>query len=202
MKFVKYSLVCLLTVSAAQAATVSVSAGFGATSGMVVQNSAGTAIGAQSWFAAGTFAVVPTVIAGDAASFLNAVNSFSIFSSSLTQPAAPFKIAQSFSGTTNGATFNNQPIWFILGNGVNKDSSTEFAIFTTANNTLFPADIAQPGGPNITLANVGAIKMLNNVGTAVDLAGPDAIRLAVAIPEPSTMLLGALGALGLLRRRR
>jgi hypothetical protein len=187
-------------VSSANAATVSVSAGFGGTSGLIVQDRLGNAIGAQSWFAVGAFASDPVI--GDFASLVSTIGSMSIFSDGLTQSASPFKIAASFTNISNAALFNNKTMYFALGNGTTRANSTEFALFTmTSGTTTFPADITQPGGPNLTMANVTSVTVLPNAGTEIDTAGPDAIRL-VGIPEPSSVILGAIGALGLLRRRR
>jgi hypothetical protein len=200
MKLVKYTIISALACASAHAATVSVGAGFGAASGLVVRTAAGAAIGGPSFFAVGSFETVPTIT--DIASFQAAVQSMNIFASSTTQATEPNKVAQSFTSIASPAAFNNNRIWFLLGNGLTGDTSTEFAIFTTALGTLFPADITQPGGPNITLSSVANIQVLNGAGSAISVdSNPDIIQLQV-IPEPSTALLGLIGALGLLRRRR
>lgn len=101
-----------------------------------------------------------------------------------------------YSGAVNAGD-NYAIVWFdqlALGGTAPKD--LKYGIYTP------PAtDVASFGKANLLPADPGNY----NIGAV--FAGPDAaktmdFRLGTAVPEPSTVLLGALGALGLLRRRR
>jgi hypothetical protein len=68
---------------------------------------------------------------------------------------------------------------------------------------------AIPGAPGVLTFNTGNANDSLGVGTSTLIAagagggGPvSGFQLAAAVPEPSTALLGAFGALALLRRRR
>lgn len=81
------------------------------------------------------------------------------------------------------------------------------ATFTFVLGQNIPATSAGPTVTSIALSNmttqakieVGALK---NSTTGTENAGAYIYTLGTAIPEPSAALLGAIGALGLLRRRR
>lgn len=96
--------------------------------------------------------------------------------------------------TAIDGSFNAATIYLLVGNGVDKASSTLFAIVETTSS--FPA--------NVTLADNITINTQTNGFVSQDLLGStstNAITL-VTVPEPSTLLLSAFGVLGLLRRKR
>jgi hypothetical protein len=192
------------SLGSASAATIAISGG-SSTQGFTVTNASGNAIGASSYFAIGYYTAVPTITNG--ASLLTAVSNLNIFASGLTGAGPTYKMAASFTNTTvTGA--DSQQIYFVLGNGTTQANSTQFALFTTSAATLFPANITAAGSTNISLTGAtGATTpvMLANAGTATPGSGaPGTIKLVdtVVVPEPSAALLGGLGLLGLLRRRR
>lgn len=199
MKMTKYVSLMVAMIGSASAATIAVSAGLGGTSGLVVLNADGIAMTGQTWFAVGSFATAPTI--ADPKLISTTIGTMNIFANGLTAAASPFKLAQSFTNITNPDLFNSKVMYFALGNGTTQQNSTQFALFTMTALTAFPADITGATSVNLTMANVTSVATLANGGVEIDTAGPDRIRL-VGVPEPSAALLGALGALGLLRRRR
>ena len=170
------------------AATITISPGFG-TNGLLV-TSDGVAVASQ----------------------FVAIGSYSAGTSTFTQ----FGNTNTDTGTVNGifdavapTTVNGQVIHLYV-SSVNPGSidSTDlaaggsWAIFRTSTSTLFPADVSS------VLATTTAT--FSNFTTAVLVAqssnfgavGNNTVNFGAVIPEPSAALLGAIGALGLLRRRR
>lgn len=121
-----------------------------------------------------------------------------------------------FQGTINtptltaGDAFVGNSVYVVLGNGTTLLNSTEFAVWKAITNSagnLFTADNPTGGPSSVTVFNsvgnvlVGSkVPSFNSGGTGL----LPAIQLAplAAIPEPSALLLSALGALALLRRKR
>ncbi len=101
-------------------------------------------------------------------------------------------------------------VYTLIGNGATFASSTQFALIRHPEAII--ADPASPALPlqyvldaatgNILLAGSATTTTVTNPDLQLSNATVNAIRLVNVIPEPSTMLLGAFGALGLLRRRR
>lgn len=194
----KYALslfgVAALCITSANAATIAVGRGIG-NPGIIAATSGGTALSAGGYsISVGSFATEPT-ITSDFSSLLAAVASFNTFAT-LPSPVSGVTVGTitgSFNG--NGAPdptlFNLKPIYFVI------ENAGEYGIFKVLAGTSFPANVAAVVSTSVTLSSGLAITPLANAGTVQG----NNFRL-VAIPEPSTMLLGALGALGLLRRRR
>ena len=109
-------------------------------------------------------------------------------------------------GTVAGSTFAGKNIYIFAGNATTLASSTQFFVFKT--NSLFAA--ADDNSPTSVeyIFNPASGTVL--FGTAVadmkttsgDSTVTPGFQMATAVPEPSAVLLGAIGALGLLRRRR
>lgn len=114
----------------------------------------------------------------------------------------------SFTNTTNTAV-NGKVIhvWVGLSNTRTFDPTANWVLFRGSNSVAFGADISSP----ISTSTV----TLSNFTTAVNVAQSDSYNEVlpvsgangpyinfVTVPEPSATLLGAIGALGLLRRRR
>ena len=113
------------------------------------------------------------------------------------------KIAGSFVGTSptslNGAPIfikvslpNTLDGWAILSTANNfpADVSSALASQSVTFSSSSPGSVAALGGTSITGASFGAPGSANK------------LNFTMAVPEPSTALLGAIGVLGLLRRRR
>lgn len=101
--------------------------------------------------------------------------------------------------------FANKFMYVFVGNAATYAASTEFLILKTA----FKFDTAESGptafAKTVTTANSSVLvgsQVLDVRTTGTDASATPGWRTAVLVPETSTMLLGALGALGLLRRRR
>jgi hypothetical protein len=111
----------------------------------------------------------------------------------------------SFTANVNptGTNFSGRNIYLLVGfGGTNLATSTELFIYSF--NTTF--GVANSGTPiNLTLGNgnIGTTLFGTEVGNP-ETAGSGRFRSAALapVPEPSAALLGMLGALGLLRRRR
>jgi hypothetical protein len=103
-----------------------------------------------------------------------------------------------------GSPFVNKSIYTLLGNGSSVSTSSEFVIFK--HNGLFLVDDqdSQDKTYDATLGVDGAFLMGSATGDIINVGGFDfpQVKMVAAVPEPSAALLGALGALGLLRRRR
>lgn len=100
---------------------------------------------------------------------------------------------------TDAQGFANRALYVLFTNG-----SDQNALITGFGN--IPADAAIPNSAAFAIdsGNVGSLTLL--VGTydpaGANLAGQGGNIVLSGVPEASTALLGALGALGLLRRRR
>lgn len=182
MKAIKLLIAAGLITGSAQAATITVSAGL-------------TAQG-----------VTPLVSSAVDTSFFVAVgtwngSAFSIFASG--QDTG--EVSGTYSAT-GPASFNSQIIALFVGSGTDIASSgTNWAVFKTVANTAFPADVSQATGVTFTMTTPAAVSVLatGNPGAGFVAGGVNTNNFELnPIPEPSAALLGAIGALGLLRRRR
>lgn len=188
MKSVKLIMALGLITGAAQAATITVSAGLPAqgvtplSTGLVVAN---------------FFSAVGTWDAG--------TSSFTTFATSLADTG---EVSNAFTAT-GPSTFNGAVIALFVGTGNSiATSGTNWAVFTSTANTLFPPDVSAATGVTFSATTPAA---LNVVGRGNPLGAFTAGGVSTnnfsfdgiaVIPEPSAALLGAIGALGLLRRRR
>lgn len=105
----------------------------------------------------------------------------------------------------SGSPFIGKNVYVFFGNGTTIANSTNIAVWKGA--TLFDDDNnVDSGNVTITQADFATRLLVGSDGGVKNHLGIDftkTISLASApIPEPSAALLGALGALGLLRRRR
>lgn len=114
------------------------------------------------------------------------------------------------SGTVTGSSFSNKNIFLLVGNATTLGASNEFLIVKT--NTLFtdaqdalPTALAvtvRPDANSTVLFGATNLNVFTTNSDTVTTAGWTMAAAGPAIPEPSAALLGAIGALGLLRRRR
>jgi len=122
-----------------------------------------------------------------------------------------FSTAQNQTITTSPATFAGKNVFFFAGNGLTFSSSTEFLVvkmdtqqFLAADdaaNATTPKTITINPGNSTTLIGSEIANVWTTNSDATTTAGWRMSSLNV-VPETSTSLLGALGALALLRRRR
>lgn len=207
------ALAALLAVTSgvAQSATITLARGLGAV-GINVQNGLTNAVLPGGYYiAVGTFTnasgvtQVPTITT-DFSSLLAAVAQFDVFgsSNSPTSGTTSGLLAAAITGlgSPDTSVFNNKEIFVLVGNGTTAVNSNQWGFFSMATPVFFPPNVADAGGPTLTTATFASITPLPNAGTRIDNAsGADSFRL-VGVPEPSAAMLGAIGALGLLRRRR
>jgi len=120
-----------------------------------------------------------------------------------------FNAAQSADFGTSVApntTFVGQRAFVLVGNNIDLNSSTAIAMFDSLVN--FNAAGATGLGSQTLNATTTAQVVFGNVRTVTQqptLSGAaftQGVELIAAVPETSTSLLGAIGALALLRRRR
>jgi hypothetical protein len=183
MKLLKLSLILGALATCANAATITVSAGFG-TQGFNVTTNGTTSL----------------------PSFLVAVGGYS--GGVFTQFGSVLDSAK-VSGVitaTSPTTLNSQIINLFVGNGTTVENSTSWVILSPTANTAFPANVTQATGVTYAATlgtNQNLVASSNATWSATTaLGGGAGAGLITMIPEPSAALLGALGALGLLRRRR
>ncbi|MBN8458707.1 MAG: hypothetical protein J0M04_12805 [Verrucomicrobia bacterium] len=108
--------------------------------------------------------------------------------------------------TIAGTGFAGKSMYLFAGNGSTFADSTQFLVvkstFTfNASDDNVATPIVQTVRPSNSSVLYGSV--VNNVQTAnTDTSPTQGWQMAPLVPETSTALLGALGALGLLRRRR
>lgn len=179
------------------------------TSGVALVDSGNNllAAGSGSWtagtFAAGfNFNVTATqVIAG-----FNAVTTTAGIG---TPFAGTFNNSVTYDGGTTAtpASVVGQAVYILVGNGLTLATSTQIAVFTTGG-VFIGGDAIGNGGFTADAETVGKV-VYGQTGGAPNTQPNGAFNLtnsvrliSAPVPEPSTMMLGAIGALGLLRRRR
>lgn len=114
--------------------------------------------------------------------------------------------AHSQSSTVTGTDFSGKNIYLLVGNGSTFGNSTELLVLK--NQSLFTdAQDQVPTAQNITFSTATSsllfgVNLVDVKTTGTDASVTPGWGTANLIPEPSAALLGAIGALGLLRRRR
>jgi len=105
------------------------------------------------------------------------------------------------SAFVNDALYGGKPLYAWISNGSNLN-----AVLTGFGNIPNNGDVPNSLDAGIDLTGIaGLTKVLGTysaAGTNLNAPGSGVIVLNNAVPEPSAALLGALGVLGLLRRRR
>jgi hypothetical protein len=189
MKTIKILAIALASMASVQAATVSLSAGFGA-NGIIVTTTSETGVTSNSaynvqvgGFSGGIFTLFPVTSA--------AVNL-----------AAGAKIAGAFSNNnTDAASLSGDAIF------VRVNVGSWSAILSTPAGETFPDLTSGIASNGVNMYSSATVSVVQSSGTGLDSVSfaPNGNTLnfkATAVPEPTAALLGAIGALGLLRRRR
>ena len=204
--------------------TLATSNGIASSGGLVSNPSASPATGTFTGYQApgtagivafGIFSSLSDAQITGAADFANGLsilsNAFVQFGAAGTfNTAGPTGSKGVFSRNTSslvvGSPFSTKNIYAFVGNGTSFSNSTELLVLKSAS-TFTDGQDAIPTAQLVTLsyANTSLLfgRQLADVKTTTtDSSVTLGWGTAVAVPEPSAALLGALGALGLLRRRR
>jgi hypothetical protein len=179
MKLTKILVASGLLSAISHAATITISPGIGASNGLLVQSGGVTAT--QHYVSIGAW---------------NGTT-FTQFASTQTDTGT---VNGAFTATTpssaNGQTIH---LYVSLTSGISFNAADNWVLFRTSGNTAFPADVSSAlasqtatFSTHTTAVNVAQSNSYTESGT----------RTINFVPEPSAALLGAFGALGLLRRRR
>ena len=113
--------------------------------------------------------------------------------------------ATGITSTANPTLFNGFTLYAIIANSSTLSTATQFALVNnTGAGTFFPTDITTSNSASINFTTFTALQTVAGGGTTTT-GTPNSIHMinvVTAVPETSTALLGAIGVLGLLRRRR
>jgi len=180
MKFLKFLLIGLFATSVAQAATITVTEGFGA-QGITV-----------------TVAnVAPTTFYWSVGNYNTGGSVYTQFGSAVADSA---KINGSVTSTTP-TSLNSQFVDLFVGTANSiAASGTSWVILRSTDGTTFPANVADATGVTLSATSYANFTIIAS-GSAGNTLTSSGLNFA-AVPEPSVALLGALGGLALLRRRR
>jgi hypothetical protein len=109
--------------------------------------------------------------------------------------------------TATDTFFNGKAIHVLLSTGTTiANSGTQWVVFARNAVTNFPANVVPAGNTTWTFSSSSVVSILAN-GDPTGGLDTEGNKFTTAnnfdfVPEPSVALLGALGALGLIRRRR
>ena len=109
---------------------------------------------------------------------------------------------------TIGNTFNGKNIYLFAGNGSTFANSSQFLIVKSTDTFILADDITNAVTPKLLTVDrtngttLFGTSVANVFTTNTDATQTPGFQMAVVVPEPSSALLGAVGALALLRRRR
>ncbi len=197
-----------------QTGATATSTGFANSAGLVFQNSASASFAGPGIVGFGIFTISDAAITGaaDAGVLTSSFVGFgtsptgTFTSAGLSANAGTF--SRNSTGVIAGSQFSNSLIYLFVGNGTTYANSTEFGVFKTTFSFLAADDlIPTPIVNTVTGANTSVL--FGSVAADVKTTGADTtttpgFRTAAfnVVPEPSSALLGAVGALALLRRRR
>lgn len=166
----------------ASAATITVNGGIGANQGINVFNASSVALT--------NYAVAVGSWNG---------TSFTQFGTTTVDAAAPVNAVIT---ATSPAAVNSQVIHLFVGAGSTVDFNNSYALLRMNSNLAFPSDVSSGTASATFLAGVGTnLTLVSSKDMTWNPQSTSRSSLTV-VPEPSAALLGALGALGLLRRRR
>ncbi len=168
------------------AATITISPGFG-TNGLLV-TSGGVPVASQfvaiGSFNSGTFTQFGTTLTDTAT--VNGVFD-AVAPTTVNSQVIHLYVSSTNPGAIDATDLTPQGSW---------------AIFRTSGNTLFPADVSSVLATSTATFSNFTTAVLVAQSSNFTAVGTNTVNFGAAIPEPSAALLGAIGALGLLRRRR
>ena len=195
--------------------------------GLVIVGASGAAVPDGTAFAAiGTFAIVPNWATATASSLSSTFNFADATSVAFNTVRPGLFNGQDYNSATNiystgtkGTGLVGTTGYIFVGNNANLALSTAVAIFTSgtnftapdgANNAIYTISLTSATSslmfgtltPMNTTAVGGITAGQPNTASTTPFVNGVQLVAANAVPEPSAVLLGAIGALGLLRRRR
>ena len=189
--------------SLAFGATVSVGGAPAARLGVQAATGGALLTGVNSYYlTVGTYAAPPVV--SDLNSFLAAISSFVPLRAVTTNAvvtvgaASTGSIGGSFVGV-GPAELSSAPIYVFISNNADYTLATQFAV-VRASTQVFPNPVSGSGSVAVTSSLTGLVGVVGGITDAP--TGFDYVTMVQAVPEPSTALLGLLGVVGLIRRRR
>lgn len=188
------------------AVTVSIKNFSSATVGVPIVNSAGAAVPLNTiWASAGIFATTlpnwATATASQVLGLFTALDATPVASGTFT---GLFTANDMLSGTYP-LNFSGTSAYILVGNAAVLANSTAIAVYSTGS-SFTAVDGAGNANVGLNATNAanwvyGITRSVTTQPTVTSGAYTTGVQLT-SIPEPSAALLGALGALGLLRRRR
>ncbi|MES2658239.1 MAG: hypothetical protein V4689_06455 [Verrucomicrobiota bacterium] len=205
------AIVVAISASASAAVTLTSRNFSSTTAGVPIVSAAGASLdqGTFIW-SAGRFATLPN---------FNTSTALEIIAAFTAVPAAPGGVSATLDGLFNASqspdfgtsdapsVFVGKQAFILVGNGATLALSTAIAVFDAG--VTFAAPNALGAGSQTLTANTIGQVVFGTVRTVTTQPSgtfntPQGVALStgIAIPEPSAALLGAIGALGLLRRRR
>jgi hypothetical protein len=196
----KKLIVSILVAVSSMASGATVAVGGAPASRLGVQAASGGAllVGTNSYFlTVGTYAAPPVSFASAIADFtpLRAVGTDAVVT---VGSAATGSIGGTFVGV-GPAGLSSAPIFVFVANNADYALATEIAVLR-ASTQVFPNPVSGSGSVTVTSSITGLVGVLGQV-TDAPTGSFDFVTM-VAVPEPSTALLGLLGVAGLIRRRR
>jgi len=210
MKLTAFFAALVATVSMANAAvTVTVRNFSSATVGVPIVNSAGVPLDqGQAFASAGIFTSVPNFSTATAAQILAAFTPLDSSPVALNATFDGLFSAADMSGGAYPTGFSGSNAYIVVGNNATLASSTAIAVYFVSGNVFTPVDGV--GNASVTLSGTttagwvyGTLTPVTVQPSLTNAAFTTGVQLISSpVPEPSAALLGVLGALGLLRRRR
>lgn len=197
--------------------TTDTSNGIVNSAGLAYQNSASASFAGPGVVAFGYFSITDAQITGaaSAATLASAFNNWNTAGTNIFASPGPagnrgtftFNAAARDLTTATGDTFAGKNMYAFVGNGTTFATSSEMLVLKTT----FTFDAAEFGptaiAKTITVGNSSILygnSVANVFTTTADTSTTPGFQTKTfgAVPEPSAALLGAIGALGLFRRRR
>ena len=178
MKIAKYIAALTFVCGMANAATITLSSGL-TTQGVIV-TSGGIAL----------------------PSFNVAIGSWNGTTSTFTVFGTSFSDTAKINGaqTATDTFFNSKQVDVFVGTGADIASSgSSWVVFTRATPLSFPANVVPAGNTSFTLSSSSVVTFVAKGNAENGFTNANTLNF---VPEPSAALLGAIGVLGLLRRRR
>ena len=204
-KSVIAALVLASATSSSMGAVITTIANFTGTTGIAITDMAGVVTPSYS-VAVGTFT-------STAFSDADSVRTMFVQNGSAVNSALPFagffntQISDAATSTDGSDSFVGNPIYIVVGNNTSFAASTDFIVYQTGVN--WPQEAPAVGATALAKTDSASSTLLYGTETVTSGAtgafaannGTPGVTFGV-VPEPSVALLGMLGALGLIRRRR